>query len=200
VQEVLAAPASATPESDTAADVSTPAAVPFSFDSSAPAAAPVKKPAARPAPAAPRTRASAVVRGRPELASLEPAPKQVTKPLKPAAKADSHAGLSKQGEVLFAGGGTDPESESAGQVKTLAGRLNAALDAGASGVELEAYGGAPGDKSSDARRLSLRRALAIRQLLIDSGVPAERIDVRALGGIDDRGNADRVDVFLRGAS
>ncbi len=200
VQEVLAGPANATPESDTATDVATPdAAVPFSFDSSTPVAAPVKEPAARPAAAAPKTKASSVVRGRPQLASLEPAPKQVTKPLKPAAKADSHAGLSKQGEVLFAGGGTDPESQSAGQVKSLAGSLNAALDAGAAGVELEAYGGAPGDKSSDARRLSLRRALAIRQLLIDSGVPAGRIDVRALGGIDDHGNADRVDVYLRGA-
>lgn len=198
VQEVLAAPANATPESDTAADVSTPAAVPFSFDSSAPAAAPPRKPVAR--PAAPRTRASSLVRSKSQLASLEPAPKEVAKPLKPVAKADSHAGLTKQGEVLFAGGGTDPETESAGQLKSLAGNLNAALDAGASGVELEAYGGAPGDKSSDARRLSLRRALAIRQLLIDSGVPADRIDVRALGGIVDRGNADRVDVFLRGAS
>jgi outer membrane protein OmpA-like peptidoglycan-associated protein len=198
VQEVLAAPANATPESDTATDVSTPAAVPFSFDSSAPAAAPVRKPAARPAPVAPKTKASSVVRDKSQLASLEPAPKEVTKPLAP--KADSHAGLTKQGEVLFAGGGTDPEAQSAGQLKSLAGSLNAALDAGAAGVELEAYGGAPGDKSSDARRLSLRRALAIRQLLIDSGVPADRIDVRALGGIVDRGNADRVDVFLRGAS
>jgi outer membrane protein OmpA-like peptidoglycan-associated protein len=198
---VLAGPANATPESDTATDVATPdAAVPFSFDNSTPVAAPVKKPAARPASAAPRTKASSVVRSRSQLASLEPVPKQMTKPLKPAAKADSHAGLNKQGEVLFAGGGTDPESQSAGQLKTLAGSLNAALDAGAAGVELEAYGGPPGDKSSDARRLSLRRALAIRQLLIDSGVPAGRIDVRALGGIDDRGNADRVDVFLRGAS
>ena len=56
-----------------------------------------------------------------------------------------------------------------------------------------------GDKSSESRRLSLRRALAIRQLLIDKGIPANRIDVKAMGGIDDHGNADRVDIWLRGA-
>ena len=64
-------------------------------------------------------------------------------------------------------------------------------------MQLEAYGGSPGDKSSDARRLSLKRALAVRQLLIDDGVPSGRIDVRAMGGVDDKGPVDRVDVFVR---
>ncbi len=109
---------------------------------------------------------------------------------------DNRAGMTKQGEVLFSQATADPRTESAEQLKTLAAALNTALDSGSARVELDAYGGTPGDKSSDARRLSLRRALAIRQLLIDAGVPANRIDVRALGGIDDRGNADRVDIFL----
>ena len=52
-------------------------------------------------------------------------------------------------------------------------------------------------QGSDARRLSLKRALAIRQVLIDNGVPAERIDVRAMGGADYMGPADRVDVFVK---
>jgi len=64
-------------------------------------------------------------------------------------------------------------------------------------IQIQAYGGNRGDKSSDARRLSLKRALAIRQVLIDDGVPAERIDVRAMGGADDSGPADRVDVTSR---
>jgi hypothetical protein len=38
----------------------------------------------------------------------------------------------------------------------------------------------------------------IRQLLIDDGIPSERIDVFALGGADDDGPLDRVDVFLKG--
>ena len=64
-------------------------------------------------------------------------------------------------------------------------------------IQLLAYGGEKGDKGSDARRLSLKRALAIRQVLIDDGVPSERIDVRAMGGADDGGPADRVDVFVK---
>jgi hypothetical protein len=38
--------------------------------------------------------------------------------------------------------------------------------------------------------------LVIRQILIEDGVPSERIDVRAMGGIDDHGAPDRVDVFV----
>ena len=64
-------------------------------------------------------------------------------------------------------------------------------------VELQAFGGTKGDKGSDARRLSLKRALAIRQVLIDDGVSPDRIDVRAMGGVDDSGPADRVDVYTK---
>jgi outer membrane protein OmpA-like peptidoglycan-associated protein len=45
--------------------------------------------------------------------------------------------------------------------------------------------------------MSLKRALAIRQVLIDDGVPSERIDVRAMGGVDDDGPTDRVDVYTK---
>ena len=64
-------------------------------------------------------------------------------------------------------------------------------------IQLLAYGGEKGDKGSDARRLSLKRALAIRQVLIEDGVDARRIDVRAMGGADDGGPTDRVDVFVK---
>ena len=112
-------------------------------------------------------------------------------------KQRSGNGGSKQGEILFPGGAADPQAASFEAVRTIAVGLNSALDAGPARVEIDAYGGKPGDKSSDARRLSLRRALAIRQLLIDNGVPADRIDVRALGGAEDHGATDRVDVLLR---
>jgi outer membrane protein OmpA-like peptidoglycan-associated protein len=195
VQEVLAAPASATPMSDSAVDVSTPAPIPFSFDSATPPASSAVKPNAGP----PRkSKSSSAAQPRPEMASLEAPRKEPPAPPKP--KADPHAGLTKKGEVLFSGTDITPKGDSAETVNSLAGELNSALDAGAARVELEAFGGTPGDKSSDARRLSLRRALAIRQMLIDKGVPANRIDVKALGGADDRGNAERVDVYLRGAS
>jgi outer membrane protein OmpA-like peptidoglycan-associated protein len=107
------------------------------------------------------------------------------------------AGLAKRGEIVFTKGATDPAPAQYDGLKLLAGDLNSALQSGASRIMLEAFGGARGDKGSDARRLSLKRALAIRQVLIDNGVPSGKIDVRAMGGADD-GNADRVDVLVRG--
>ncbi len=106
--------------------------------------------------------------------------------------------LSKRSEILFARGATDPGTATINKLRGVASELNTLLGAGAQRVQLEAYGGAPGDKSSDARRLSLKRALVIRQILIEDGVPSERIDVRAMGGIDDSGAPDRVDVFVNG--
>lgn len=65
-------------------------------------------------------------------------------------------------------------------------------------LELRAYAGPPHDKSSNNRRLSLRRALAIRHELIERGIVAERIHVRAMGGVSDSGPQDRVDISLPG--
>jgi len=104
--------------------------------------------------------------------------------------------LSKRSEILFPRGATDPGAATINKLRGIASELTTLLGAGAQRVQLEAYGGAPGDKSSDARRLSLKRALVIRQILIEDGVPSERIDVRAMGGIDDNGAPDRVDVFV----
>lgn len=107
------------------------------------------------------------------------------------------AGLSKHGQVKFRPGATEVVPAAINGIRLLASDLNSALDAGAQRVQLDAFGGRPGDKSSEARRLALRRALGIRQLLIEAGVPASRIDVRAMGGITDHGAPDRVDVFVR---
>jgi outer membrane protein OmpA-like peptidoglycan-associated protein len=161
------------------------APIPFSFGddivppSSAPV--PVPSPTGRPAPA--------------HVTSASPARQASFEP----AKADTgdRAHLTKHGAVLFDKGVSDPSPAQFTGVKVLASDLSSALQAGSARVQLEAYGGAPGDKSSDARRLSLKRALAVRQLLIDDGLPSSRIDVRAMGGIDDKGPADRVDVFVR---
>lgn len=65
-------------------------------------------------------------------------------------------------------------------------------------IELKAYGGEPGDKASEARRISLKRGLAVRAYLIGLGIDSRRIDVRALGGVTDSGSADRVDVAYSG--
>jgi len=63
-------------------------------------------------------------------------------------------------------------------------------------IEIQAFAGAAGDVSSDARRLSLKRALNVRKFLVERGVLQSRIDVRALGGTRDSGPANRVDILL----
>jgi outer membrane protein OmpA-like peptidoglycan-associated protein len=118
---------------------------------------------------------------------------QAAKPAKPDA---STAGLAKRGSILFEHASTDPQPTQMDGIKLLAGDLNSALEAGATQIQLMAFGGAPGDKGSDAKRISLKRALAIRQLLIDNGVPSNKIITKAMGGATD-GEADRVDIYVR---
>jgi outer membrane protein OmpA-like peptidoglycan-associated protein len=107
-------------------------------------------------------------------------------------------GLAMQGQILFAHEAETPSEDSLDSIRVLAGRLNGSLGKVQARIELMAFGGTKGDKGSDARRLSLKRALAIRQLLIDAGVSSARIDVHAQGGVDDSGPTDRVDVYIRG--
>jgi outer membrane protein OmpA-like peptidoglycan-associated protein len=106
-------------------------------------------------------------------------------------------GLNKQGVILFGHDADAPADTAIDAIRLLAAQLNNALTRPSSRIELMAYGGNKGDKGSDARRLSLKRALSIRQVLIDAGVNSARIDVHAQGGVDDTGPADRVDVYIK---
>jgi outer membrane protein OmpA-like peptidoglycan-associated protein len=76
---------------------------------------------------------------------------------------------------------------------TLAGRLAADPDMR---VQLRAYAAGDAETPSQARRLSLYRALAVRSYLIEQGVRSTRMDVRALGNRYEQEPADRVDVVL----
>ena len=115
----------------------------------------------------------------------------------PAGPVTGNESLSKRSVILFAKDAPDPAASALGALKFLAGDLNSRMTSPGARIELQAFGGAKGDKGSDARRLSLKRALAIRQVLIEDGVSADRIDVRAMGGVDDTGPADRVDVYVK---
>ena len=115
----------------------------------------------------------------------------------PAGPTTGNESLTKKSMILFAKDAADPAAGALGSIKFLAGELNSAMTTPNARVELQAFGGAKGDKGSDARRLSLKRALAIRQVLIDDGVSPDRIDVRAMGGVDDTGPTDRVDVYTK---
>jgi outer membrane protein OmpA-like peptidoglycan-associated protein len=153
-------------------------------------ATPATPPPAAPASAAsvPKAQPKQMAKANPPPASAAPA-QAAAEPLTP--------GLTKRSVILFAPQAADPAQSALGAIKFLAGDLNAAMNSASARVQIQAFGGNRGDKSSDARRLSLKRALAIRQVLIDDGVPAERIDVRAMGGADDSGPADRVDVYVK---
>ena len=108
------------------------------------------------------------------------------------------AGLKRETTIPFAVGARSLAPVNVNAIHGLATTLNTALASGNARIHLDAFGGPRGDKSSDSRRLSLKRALVVRELLIEDGVPSEKIDVRALGGADDGGAPDRVDVFVGG--
>lgn len=191
--KIAAAPPPAAPEESASESSAKPsAAIPFSFGGPMPRGA-------RSKPEAPAVQPKAESKQPTKVASIQPPPATTKNAVAPkmSAPGGEPSNLSKRSEILFPHNATDPTPEAAGRLKQLAGDLNSALAAGAQRVQLDAFGGAPGDKSTDARRVSLKRALVIRQLLIDAGVPSSRIDVRAMGGIDDSGNADRVDVYVR---
>lgn len=67
---------------------------------------------------------------------------------------------------------------------------------GALRLRLLAYAGGATQTPSQARRLSLSRALAVRAYLIEKGIRSTRIDVRALGNKSEGGPPDRVDIII----
>jgi outer membrane protein OmpA-like peptidoglycan-associated protein len=178
------APVETSPAPDETAPAQTPSAIPFSLSDSTPSAPPPAKPApVREKPQTPQ-----------RTASIEQPPEK-TRDTMPKVPVDK--GLSKQAAILFDTGSADLSKSSTARLNDLAFSLKTALANGADHVELDAYAGPPGDKSSNSRRLSLRRALAVREALIVDGVPPVRIDVRALGGVTDNGATDRVDIFVK---
>jgi len=153
-------------------------------------------PAARPKPQAqkPVTVVKQTPPPPPPKAKTTPPPPQTSEPAPPRV-ATAESDVTQRSSILFAPGAEEPPVSALDTVKGMAANLSTALWSGAANIQLEAYGGAHGDKSSDARRLSLKRALIIRQLLIDDGIPSERIVVRAMGGASS-GAPDRVDIFV----
>jgi outer membrane protein OmpA-like peptidoglycan-associated protein len=181
-----------------------------------PAAQPVTKAAATP-PAKPEARATATAAATPApqpvestspksiTPAAEPAPAPVTTP---AVEEPQVAALSQPAPVVAL---PDPDpailrvlfdEDTAAIIGSARSDLDAigeSLRYDPRRIELKAYGGEPGDKASEARRISLKRGLAVRAYLIGLGIDSRRIDVRALGGVTDTGAADRVDVAYSGS-
>lgn len=62
-------------------------------------------------------------------------------------------------------------------------------------LQIQAFAGEP-TSDSDARRISLSRALSVRSYLLSKGIDPSRMDVRAMGNNTKEAPADRVDLVL----
>jgi outer membrane protein OmpA-like peptidoglycan-associated protein len=122
-------------------------------------------------------------------AALPPATQLAAKP--PAAAAPSEPHAEKTPSIKFAAGVADLNDQGKSALGKVADRLK---ENGSWRVQLYAYAAGSEAQTSQARFLSLTRALAVRDYLVSQGVNAERVDVRVLGNkLADKGPADRVD-------
>src|SRR5579883_1953294 len=199
-----APPPSSPPQTAAAAQPAAPApAAPPPSPSPAPAAA---QPAAAPAQAASPAPATQVASAAPM-----PAPATVAQPAPPPAPAPSPqpattstpapqvAALPPQGglpalpaRVVFAPNLTDMPD----QGKPALDKVISAMKADEQiRVQIVAYASGLPDQASQARRVSLSRAISVRSYLMEQGIKSVRIDVRAMGNrADSGGPPDRVDV------
>ncbi len=63
-------------------------------------------------------------------------------------------------------------------------------------IQIQSYASKTGEGLQDDRRTALSRALAIRSYLLDNGIEARRMDVRALGMKTERRPLDRADLVF----
>ena len=134
----------------------------------------------------------------PERVARKPAPKRdaervatLTPPDAPVETRATRSALS----LAFAGGSDALSDQAAAALAQFAGRFAKTTDR----IEIVAYATAAGEDTGAARRLSLKRALAVRNVLLNQGIRSTRIDVRALGGSQAGGEPDRVDLVVERA-
>ena len=97
-------------------------------------------------------------------------------------------------QISFSGSNTDLPD----QAKPTLDRVIQALQADSHlRIELVAYASGSADQASEARRISLQRAISVRAYLIEKGIDSQRFEVRALGNRTDNGGTapDRVDIL-----
>ena len=91
----------------------------------------------------------------------------------------------------------EPDSiEISGDMESMLDALGARLVKENTRIKLQAFASKAGDAAGASRRLSLKRALAVRSHLIEHGVRSTRIDVRANGIAGDDKPSERVDVSV----
>ena len=67
-------------------------------------------------------------------------------------------------------------------------------------LQIQAFASHNSNEESEARRISLARALAVRAYLLENGIDPSRMDVRALGSNTTAKMSDRVDLVFLGQS
>lgn len=92
------------------------------------------------------------------------------------------------------------ESEQLGLTPQLAGQLDEVMrvmkDMPILRITLESYASPREGGAGEARRVSLKRALAVRQYLMDLGIKKQRVNVRALGAVAEDKPHDRIDIVV----
>lgn len=169
------APTPLTPPAPVAAVAPPPPPPPAAAVPAAPAPAPVAATPVTPPP--------------PAVAAPAPAP---AAPQQTAAVPAARATGSALATIPFAAGSPDINEQGKAALGAV---LDALKSDSAARLQIQAYASGGDDQGGQARRLSLSRALAVRGQLIEQGIAATRMDVRALGRTND-GPPDRVDILL----
>ncbi|WP_216825539.1 OmpA family protein [Kiloniella sp. EL199] len=151
-------------------------------------------------PTAPAIAGAALTESTEELSPPPPPPAEVplteTAPVELLPTTEETAAITPPGELgplqlLFEQGEADLGSEAKAQLNTLADQL---LADESKIIQLLAYAG-DSESNAQARRISLSRALAVRGVLMERGIPSTRMHVRALGNKAKNGNPDRVEII-----
>jgi len=158
----------------------------------------------KPGPERPRTGETPTIEATPlEAVPVEPPPETPDLP-KTAAEATEETTVASLPEepvsvasdalrIPFGVEGADLPESALQPLQELAARLSREPNLR---VQLFAFAAGTEKNASQARRLSLSRALAVRAVLIDSGVRSTRMDVRALGSNTNEAPLDRVDILV----
>ena len=97
--------------------------------------------------------------------------------------------------LLFAEGSAELSAEDKQKLLALADQLQRDPEIR---IQLLAFAAGDDDTPNEARPLSMSRALVVRGFLVDQGITASRVQVRALGQSSEDGPPDRVDIKPQG--
>ncbi len=126
----------------------------------------------------------------------------IAKPDKSAVKSDKKIAPATGGMSVFSLAFSKAASDlTAAQKTTLKqNAINPLQSDGKKRVGILAYASSADGDDSAARRTSLARALAVREYLVNNGIPPARIDLKALGDATTTTPKDRVDIKLKEAN